>query len=202
MVVDYGLGNIRSVIGALKKLGYRAKISKKREDLVRADRIILPGVGAFGDGMLNLQADDLISILEKRVLKEGCPFLGICLGFQLMFVSSDEFGLTDGLGWIEGEVKRFDESQKQFLIPHVGWNDVRQVSESTLLRGIDDDALFYFVHSYRVRKAELGSARALCFHGEDFVSIVEKDNIFGTQFHPEKSQKNGLQLLRNFVELT
>lgn len=196
MIVDYGMGNLRSVLNALSFLGCDAFISDKRGDVDSADAFILPGVGAFGEAMANLTALGLVEPLTRRVLTERKPFLGICLGMQLIAESSEENGKFQGLGWISGHVRRLP-AENGIRIPHVGWNDVRIVESDPLFLKIEDDLNFYFVHTYHFA-CDPARVVAWCRYGADFAAAVRKDNIFAVQFHPEKSQVNGLRLLRNF----
>lgn len=197
-IIDYGLGNLRSVAGAVERVGFEPVITHSPEALEKADKLILPGVGAFGDGMHNLRQRGLDGILNRLVLKEHKPILGICLGFQLMSSESMEFGNHQGLGWLDAVCRRIDTDGK-LLLPHVGWNDLFQVEESILFREIPEDALFYYVHSYHVVCKDLGLIVGECEYGDRFTSVIERDNIYATQFHPEKSQKHGLRLLENFL---
>lgn len=200
LIVDYGLGNLRSVAGAVARLGHAAVVSGRPEDVDRADRIILPGVGAFGDGMANLRQRGLVEPLTRAALRDRKPVLGICLGAQLMAARGTEFGAHQGLGWLDAEVVRLDPPDKSVRVPHVGWNEARPVREGTLLRGIPAGALFYYVHSYHLRPARRDVVVAESDHGEPFVAAFEDGTIAGTQFHPEKSQRHGLAVLRNFLE--
>lgn len=200
-IIDYGLGNLTSVAGAVAKLGYEPVISASRDTLSDADKLILPGVGAFPDGMANLSSRGLIEVLGDLVIKGRKPILGICLGFQLLGEGSEEFSETDGLGWIDARVKLLRPSDKSLRVPHVGWNDVTQASPDCILfDGIPDEALFYFVHKYKMETPREGASVATCDYGGAFTAAVQKGNIFGTQFHPEKSQRHGLALLNNFLE--
>ena len=197
-IIDYGLGNLKSVFGAVKRLGYDVVISRDFKDLERAHKLILPGVGAFGDGMRNLNEFGLVDCLSTLVLKESKPILGICLGAQLMAEESFEFGNNQGLGWIKGSVIKFDLADKKLRIPHVGWNSLLQVKDDPLFHDIPDKGLFYFVHSYHLQCKEdivIGE----CEYGNRFTAAFHKNNIYGTQFHPEKSQLLGLELLKNFL---
>lgn len=200
-IIDYGLGNLRSVSGALAHLKIDSIVSSSPVDLECCDRLILPGVGAFGDGMRNLQSRELISSLERMVVREGKPILGICLGAQLLGVSSTEFGHNMGLGWLPYSVVRLETSDPQVRIPHVGWNSLRQTADHYLFDGIPQDALFYFVHSYhmKVSPSDTPCTLATCHHGVDFCAVAGMGNIFAVQFHPEKSQRHGLRLLSNFA---
>lgn len=200
VVIDYDMGNLFSVKNALEAIGAEVVISKNPEDLKKASQIILPGVGAFPDGMKNLKELGIIPALEEEVLKKKKPFLGICLGSQLLASEGEEHGLTPGLGWIRGRVRRFKVDERQFRVPHIGWNDVSPVSESTLFKGIDSN-IFYFVHSYFIVPENPEVVSATCDYGEKFTVAMEKGNIFGVQFHPEKSQKSGLKLLKKFLNL-
>ena len=168
---------------------------------VRLDRLILPVVGAFPDGMANLAERGLIDVLGDLVIKRRMPILGICLGFQLLGLSSEEFGHTPGLGWIDATVTRLAPNDATLRIPHVGWNDLTQTKPDCILfDGIADQSLFYFVHTFRMETPPDGSQVGICDYGGAFTASVQKGNVFGTQFHPEKSQQAGLTLLRNFLE--
>ena len=199
-IVDYGSGNLRSVSKALEHLGVPNRLSVDPKAIEQADRLILPGVGAFGacvDGVRVRGFEEPI----KNFIATGRPFLGICVGMQILLEKSEETPETPGMGIIEGAVPRFKPGLK---IPHIGWNTVsRNGHESQLLRGIPDKPYFYFVHSYHVRPegADAGTVAAVSEYGETFAAVVEKDNIMATQFHPEKSQKWGLKLLENFAGL-
>lgn len=198
VIVDYDMGNLRSIAKALEYVGGDVVISNKPEDLKKAEKIVLPGVGAFRDGIKNLQKNGLDLALNKEVNNNKKPFLGICLGMQLLADKSYEFGEWNGLGFISGEVKRFD-IDKKYKIPHVGWNNVKIIHEHPLLKGIRDNSDFYFVHSYHLVCENKKTIAGTCEYGGDFTAMVAQDNIFATQFHPEKSQKSGLKLLENFV---
>ncbi|MBN2126501.1 MAG: imidazole glycerol phosphate synthase subunit HisH [Deltaproteobacteria bacterium] len=198
-IVQYGLGNTRSVAGAVERLGFEPVLTDRPELLARADKLILPGVGAFGDGMKNLKDRGLVEALNSLVGEQHKPILGICLGFQLMAERGYEFGDHQGLGWIKAEVVKM-ETRGELRLPHVGWNDLFQIRESLLWEGIPSNALFYYVHSYHVRCEEEGIVVGESEYGYRFVAAVEKVNVYGTQFHPEKSQQWGLEVLRNFLE--
>lgn len=202
LVVDYGLGNLRSVKGAVEKLGHEAIISNDTSEALRADKIILPGVGAFGDGMDNLRKMNWVPKLEEAVLGKKKPILGICLGAQLLAQSSNEFGDHKGLGWVNAAVTRIEPTQGKLRVPHVGWNELKQKSPSILFENIPEDALFYYVHSYWIQSKEEQLCVGECDYGSKFTAVLERENIFGTQFHPEKSQLHGLELLKNFLEKT
>jgi len=200
-IIDYNMGNLRSVENAFNKLGVKTTIVKDPEQLQKFDKVILPGVGAFGDAMEHLKS----SGMQEAILtyaKSGNPMLGVCLGMQLLFESSEEFGSHKGLGLIEGKVKAFDTTKFQIPIkvPHMGWNDII-VKESPLFDGLPKSFYLYFVHSFHVKCAEkfvIGKTH----YGYDFPSAVQKENIYGFQPHPEKSHENGLKILQNFTELT
>lgn len=199
-VIDYKMGNIGSVSNALNEIGCNFVISNKPEDIIKSDKLILPGVGAFGRAMGNLTKLGLISVLENEVITNKKPILGICLGMQLFAKRGFENGDFCGLGWIDGEVKRIFPNDVSLKVPHVGWNDVSINKQSRILNGIHDKSPFYFVHSYYFDTNDQNITLKFNYGG-DFTAAVEKNNIFGVQFHPEKSAEIGLQLLRNFVGL-
>jgi len=196
-IVDYGMGNTGSVKNALRLLGAEGVVTRDPKDFARATHIILPGVGAFGDGMKNLEQYDLPALLAGEALEKKKPFLGICLGMQLLADQGEESGGTRGLGWIPGVVRRLRVDERRFRIPHIGWDDVTASPDATLFKGVLP-SVFYFVHSY-VFDAAPEMVAATCDYGEAFCTAVEWGNLFGVQFHPEKSQKSGLALLRNFI---
>jgi glutamine amidotransferase len=200
VVIDYGLGNIHSVIGAVEKLGHKAVSSSRIEDMEKADKLILPGVGAFSDGMANLKKLGLIEPLTKIVVEGKKPILGICLGCQLMCKESFEFGHHQGLGWIDASVIKLEPNKKDLRIPHVGWDELKQAKQSLLFEGIPEDALFYYTHSFHAKCHNQNLVIGECNYGGIFTAAFQDKNIFGTQFHPEKSQMHGLELLRNFLE--
>lgn len=202
VIVDYGMGNIGSVLNMLKKVRAQARISTRPEDILAADKLILPGIGAFNTGMQHLQNSGTLEVLNEKVLNQRTPTLGICLGMQLMMHSSDE-GNMPGLGWIEGKTVRFrfDGDGSRLKIPHMGWNTVAIRDYSSLFKGLEgDEARFYFVHSYHVTCEHEEDRLATTHHGYDFASAIRRGNIVGTQFHPEKSHKFGMRLLKNFAE--
>lgn len=192
-IVDYGMGNLRSVQKAFEYLGYDAAITDQSKALENASHIVLPGVGAFRDAIAALKAKDLDGVIKKEVA-EGKPFLGICLGMQMLFDRSSEDGEYEGLGLIGGEVVRFDTDLK---IPHIGWNTLYYNKRTALFDGIDDN-YFYFVHSYHAAKVANEDVETTCVYGYEFVASVNRDNIWGVQFHPEKSGDTGLKVLKNF----
>ena len=200
-IVDYNMGNLRSVYNAFEKIGKKVSIVKKASKLKEYDKIILPGVGAFGDAMASLEESGMKeAVLEFADSKK--PLLGICLGMQLLFDKSYEFGETKGLGLIEGEVVEFDKSKfpTRLKVPHMGWNEIFIQKNSPLLNEIDDETYLYFVHSFHATCADEFIV-AKTTYGYDFPSVVQKDNIFGFQPHPEKSHENGLKILKNFIQL-
>jgi imidazole glycerol-phosphate synthase subunit HisH len=196
-VIDYGMGNLRSVAKALELSGGEVSVSASPDDILRADSIVLPGVGAFSAGMKNLESLGLIPAIKEAV-KEGKPFLGICLGMQLMFDESEEGAKCPGLGLLRGGVKRFGGEMR---VPHVGWNTVVPSRKSRLFSGIEGGSYFYFVHSYYVEPAEGEIVLAETSYGVEFASAAVKDNLYLVQFHPEKSRDGGLRLLANFSGL-
>jgi glutamine amidotransferase len=201
-IVDYGVGNLDSVRRAIEECGGRPMLVDRAEGLRSADRIILPGVGAFATGMANLQERGLDEALREEVLGNGVLILGLCLGMQLLATSGWEGGTeTKGLQWIEGEVRRLAPPDPAARVPHVGWNEVRFVRPSALFREVPEGRDFYFVHSYHMVCANPRDIVAETAYGSPFVSAVAKNNIYGVQFHPEKSQRAGFKVIRNFVEL-
>lgn len=196
-VIDYGMGNLRSVYKALEKEGYSAKITRDPEEVEEACGVILPGVGAFRDAMANLTRTGLDRAV-KRAIEEGKPFLGICLGLQLLFEESEEFGSTRGLGIFPGRVRRISWGVKT---PHMGWNQVQLKRETPLAQGIPSGTYFYFVHSYYVDPAEEDLVAGVTDYGKVFPSVVGRGKVWGIQFHPEKSSALGLKILQNFGEL-
>jgi glutamine amidotransferase len=197
-IVDYGMGNLRSVAKAFEAIGCGVCVSGRSEDLERAERIVLPGDGAFATGMENLHRLGLIEPLRRHVIHGSKPFLGICLGMQLLARRSWEQGEWVGLGWIDAEVRPLDVQAYGLRVPHMGWDDVTAVAESVLLPDQCQRA-FYFVHGYHVICTDQAVVKASCTYGVPIAAVVEVRNIFATQFHPEKSQRAGMQLLRNFV---
>ncbi|MBI4758289.1 MAG: imidazole glycerol phosphate synthase subunit HisH [Chloroflexi bacterium] len=197
VIVDYGMGNLENVKRALEKIGVPAMISADTAAVAEAGGLVLPGVGAFGDAMANLRGAGWPQALEKAIAS-GLPLLGICLGMQLLFEESDEMGHHRGLGLLGGRVRRLSGPLK---VPHVGWNQIKILRESPLLAGLPDGGHAYFVHSYYVEPADPDVVLATTDYGRDFPSVVGQGQIFGVQFHPEKSQALGLGLLRNFADL-
>lgn len=200
-VVDYGAGNIGSVLNMLKRVGGQALPSGDARTLSMATKVLLPGVGSFDNAVQKLQGLGLIEVLRARA-RAGIPFLGICLGMQLLASGSEE-GALPGLDLIPGQVRRFslDTSQTQLKIPHMGWNLIRKVKESRLTAGLEDKSRFYFVHSFHYECTDAADRLLETQHGHVFTSGVERGNVMGVQFHPEKSHRYGMQLLKNFVEL-
>ncbi|MBM3673080.1 MAG: imidazole glycerol phosphate synthase subunit HisH [Actinobacteria bacterium] len=198
-IIDYGMCNLDSVQRALEECGASATITDEPADLDHADRIVLPGVGAFGDAMARMRARGLDTALKELVLGDGVPFLGICLGMQMIATVGEEGGETPGLGWIDGVVRRLQPNAVDRRIPHIGWNEVEARGSSTLLQGIPPRSDFYFVHSYHLDcDVDADSAGVTPYCGE-FTSVVERGAIFGVQFHPEKSQQHGFRVLKNFL---
>ena len=198
-VIDYGVGNLRSVAKALESVGAEVCVSGGAEDLRRAERLVLPGVGAFAPGMANLKAGGLIDVLAEEVRDKGKPLLAICLGMQLLARESHENGVHRGLDWLPANVVEFDLSRMSLKVPHMGWNEVIPQEDSPFFAGLGRTPVFYFVHSYHVVCDEPKMVAATARYGVTFTAALRYENIFATQFHPEKSQDNGLRLLRNFV---
>lgn len=195
-IIDYGMGNLRSVQKGLAKVGVAADVTRDAGAIERAAGVVLPGVGAFGACMDNLRSYGLVDVV-RRVVERGTPFLGICLGLQLLFEESEEFGPVQGLGLLRGRCVRFRD-RPELRIPHMGWNQIEKRRPAWALAGIDDGASVYFVHSYYVEPHDPGLIATVTDYGGEFVSSIERDNLFACQFHPEKSQRIGLQVLANF----
>jgi len=201
VILDYGLGNVLSVSKAFEEVAgaNNVIVSRVVSDIDKASHIVLPGVGNFKTGMENLKKHDLITVLKQSVLKEKKPFLGICLGLQLLAERGEEDGDTKGLGFIPGKARLLDSQGMK--MPHIGWDDVQVISKKPLFRNIAGGREYYFVHSYCLECPD-EYVVATCSYGEPFPAVIQKDNIFATQFHPEKSRDQGLRLLKNFVEAT
>jgi imidazole glycerol-phosphate synthase subunit HisH len=200
-IVDYGLGNVQAFLNVYKRLNVPALPARTAEDVLAAGKLVLPGVGAFDHAMELLEASGMRAALDRRVRAEGVPVLGICVGMQILAGGSDE-GRREGLGWIPGRVRGFDSlGQSDLMLPHMGWNDVRPLPGSPLFRSLEDDARFYFLHSYFFECEQPVHAAATCSYGTSFACAVSAGNVHGVQFHPEKSHHFGVQLLKNFAEL-
>ncbi|MFA5410515.1 MAG: imidazole glycerol phosphate synthase subunit HisH [Candidatus Omnitrophota bacterium] len=198
-IIDYGMGNIHSVQKALESLGGQTIVTNQPEEVNDCAKVVLPGVGAFSDAMLELEKRDLIPALKEHIRKRRI-FLGICLGMQLLFAGSEEAKGVKGLGVLKGAVKRF-ENKKGLKVPHMGWNQLKFRSKCPLFQNIEDNAYVYFCHSYYAGPEDKGVIAASTDYGRDFTSIVWQENVYGVQFHPEKSQAIGLQILKNFISL-
>jgi len=198
VIIDYGMGNLRSVQKAFEKIGFEARLTRNKNEIRRASAVVLPGVGAFKDCMENLQKYGLIEILLRSVEK-GIPYLGICLGLQVLFSESEEFGSHRGLDLIKGKVVRF-VPDLEHKVPHMGWNTIEIEREVPMLQGIASGDFFYFVHSYYVIPEKTDWISSFTTFNKPFASSIWKENLFATQFHPEKSQQKGLRILENFVK--
>ena len=198
-IIDYDAGNIKSVEKALQSLGEEVIITRDEDVLLLADKVILPGVGAFGDAMERLNEYGLISVI-KKIVENKTPFLGICLGLQLLFDSSEEAPGVKGLGILPGKIVRFP-SDRGLKIPQIGWNSLTQPNKGRLFKGIDDGEFVYFVHSYYLMAEDMSDVVATTEYGVTVHASVERDNIFACQFHPEKSSNVGLKILKNFIDL-
>ena len=198
-IIDYDAGNIKSVEKALKYLGEDAVITRDREEILSADKVILPGVGAFGDAMYNLKKYGLDEVL-REVAKRQIPLLGICLGLQLLFERSDETPGVEGLGILKGEILRIPDCPG-LKIPHMGWNSLNLQNDGRLFKDLPEEPYVYFVHSYYLVADEEGDVAATANYGMDFHAAVWRDNVFACQFHPEKSSEVGLKILKNFIGL-
>jgi glutamine amidotransferase len=201
VIIDYGVGNVGSVLNMLRKVGARARISADKADIEAADKLILPGVGHFGRGMSKLNETGLVPTITDQVMKHGKPVLGICLGMQMMTRGSEESD-APGLGWVDAYTHRFPD-KPGLRVPHMGWNVVRPHGSAKLFAalGQEEPERFYFVHSYFVRPADPAHVAASCDYGVDFAAAFEVNNIFGVQFHPEKSHLFGLEMFRRFIAL-
>jgi imidazole glycerol-phosphate synthase subunit HisH len=197
-IIDYGMGNLRSVHKAFEHLGLDAAVTRDKKKIASADKVVLPGVGAFKDCMKNLETFGLIDPVVKSI-RSGKPFLGICLGMQLLFTESEEFGRHEGLNLIPGKVVRFPQEER-LKVPQIGWNQIWKKKEVPFLKEIPQDSYVYFVHSYYVVPKDPKVIATQTNYGVEFCSSVSKDNIFATQFHPEKSQAVGLKILKAFGE--
>jgi imidazole glycerol-phosphate synthase subunit HisH len=201
-IIDYGLGNVKAFANVYNKLNIPVLVAKQGEEIKKATKLILPGVGAFDHAMQMLDKSGMRQALDEMVLHRHLPVLGICVGMQLLVQSSEE-GKLPGLGWIDGEVKRFNPSafKDSMRVPHMGWNNIQPVKTNGLLQGLGPDARFYFLHSYYVHCTHEEDVIAVTEYGDSFACAVNHGNIYGVQFHPEKSHQWGIQLLRNFAEL-
>lgn len=201
-IIDYGLGNIRAFVNVYDRLNIKTKIAHSADDLQGASKIILPGVGAFDHAMTQLNQSGMRDELEKQVLEKKIPVVGICVGMQMLAKSSEE-GNMPGLGWIDGDVKIFDASKIIYKtrLPHMGWNTFMTVKENPLMSGFNDESRFYFLHSYYFSCNNPADVISTTEYGITYASVVNHENIYGIQFHPEKSHSNGIHLLHNFVKL-
>lgn len=200
-VVDTGIGNIQSVVNAFETIGASVHMIDRPAALEAVTHVVLPGVGAFAHGIGRLRERGFVPVLERVVLEQRKPFLGICLGMQLLATRSFEHGVHEGLGWIPGDVRRLTPSDSSLRVPHVGWNDVRVVTPCAFTRGLHTEPTCYFVHSYHLVPQRREDVLAVCDYGGEVVAAVARDNIIGVQFHPEKSLRDGLHLLSNFLAL-
>jgi len=198
VIIDYGMGNLRNVQKGFEKIGFEATLTRNKKEIGKASAIVLPGVGAFKDCMENLEKYGLIDPL-LRSIEKGKPYLGICLGLQILFSKSEEFGSHKGLDLIRGNVVKF-KPDPEHKVPHMGWNTIEKEREVPMLQEVESGAFFYFVHSYYVVPEEAQVISTFTTYGNPFVSSISKENLFATQFHPEKSQQKGLRLLENFVK--
>ena len=201
-LIDYGVGNIRAFTNIYKRLDIPIKIALRVEDLTGVTKLILPGVGAFDHAMKQLEQSGMRPRLDELVVQNKVPVVGICVGMQMLAQSSNE-GILPGLGWIDASVKKFDESKISYSthLPHMGWNDVKPVKENGILQGLETDAKFYFLHSYYFHCNDPRDTIAITDYGIEFACAVNNNNIYGVQFHPEKSHQYGIRLLNNFANL-
>ncbi len=201
-IIDYGLGNINAFVNVYTKLNIPVRVARTADEVLSAGKLILPGVGSFDYAMTLLNNSGLRSAVEKKVVEERTPVIGICVGMQMMAESSDE-GVLPGLGWIKGKVRLFDESKISFKtkLPHMGWNNIIPVTNQGLLNGLDNDSRFYFLHSYYFECFDQANVLATTEYGIRYACAVKSENVYGVQFHPEKSHSNGVLLLENFSKL-
>lgn len=201
-IIDYGVGNVLAFVNVYNRLNVPVTVAKSADDLRNASRLILPGVGSFDHAMQQLDQSGMRQLVEQLVMRDKLPVLGICVGMQMLARSSDE-GKLPGLGWIDGTVKKFDLSAMlpDTNLPHMGWNDVAPVAEGGLFKGIEKDSRFYFLHSFYFECNQQSNVLAVSDYGGNFSCAVRQDNVFGVQFHPEKSHHFGSQLLKNFSEV-
>lgn len=195
-IIDYGMGNLRSIENAVRHLGARVQITEKPNEIEKAEKLIFPGVGSFGKAVENLKDRKIISVIKNSIQKR-IPFLGICLGLQLLFEGSEEASRSEGLRLFKGKILKF----KEVKIPQIGWNQIKFQKKSKILKGIRDNSFVYFMHSFYPEPLDKSIVVAKTNYGEDFCSAIESQNIFGVQFHPEKSGKAGLKIFKNFIEL-
>ena len=198
-IIDYGMGNLRSVQKGFERVGREAVVTSDAKTILSAGKVVLPGVGAFPDCMRNLEQNGLIDVVHQTI-KSGKPFLGICLGLQLLFTESEEFGISKGLDIIKGRVEKFKIQDSTFKVPHMGWNSISIKRRAPALQDVPDNSHVYFVHSFHVVPEDKNVIATTTDYGIEFVSSVWKDNIFAVQFHPEKSQTLGLSILKRFGE--
>lgn len=199
-IIDYGMGNLRSVQKGFERVGREAVVTSDAKTILSAGKVVLPGVGAFPDCMRNLEQNGLIDVVHQTI-KSGKPFLGICLGLQLLFTESEEFGLSKGLDIIKGRVERFKIQDSTFKVPHMGWNSLSIKRKAPALADVPDGSHVYFVHSFHVVPEDKNVIATTTDYGIEFVSSIWKDNVFAVQFHPEKSQALGLAILKRFGEM-
>ena len=201
-IVDYGMGNIRSVMNAFELLGEKLEITDDPKKLSQSEAIILPGVGAFSDGMMNLKKKGLIEVLQKEIIEKEKPYLGICLGLEFLATKSFEGGEHGGLGWIDGEVIKINPSDTSLKVPHMGWEDTKILKKDGLFKEIENPT-FYYLHSYffKIDDKEKDVITSICdYGGVPITATIQKNNIYAVQFHPEKSQTTGIKLLKNFLD--
>ena len=200
-IIDYGMGNLRSVANAFNRYTNSVDIINCPQKLKEADKIVLPGVGTFRDGIKNLISGNWLDDLEEEVMHKEKPFLGICLGMHLLATKGNEYGLHDGLNWISGIVEQIKCDSQETRVPHIGWSDVQITTKGGIYTGLEINQCFYFLHSYILKPERSDVVSATCKHGIEFAASIEMNNIYATQFHPEKSQRAGLAVIDNFLKI-
>lgn len=199
IIIDYGMGNLKSISNMLRKLGHESILSNRKDEIAKASKLILPGVGAFDQAMKNIKSLGIYNVINERVINEKTPILGICLGMQLLTKGSEE-GIEPGFGWINAKTLRF-KKHTSLKVPHMGWNSIQIKKQNSLFDPVEKERRYYFVHSYYVENKQLDHTLATTHYDNKFSSVLHKENIYGVQFHPEKSHNFGMEILSNFAKI-